>query len=202
MTGLAREFLSHAERWGVEPHVVRSIMRGTDDIEVLIDGIDRLALAREPLELIGERLEAADRVDAVRAEVEWFVQHAAERVTAASAHLMWGPVLRARLSADLTFVTTNYDRAIELAANVEETALNDGFAPFGTGETAPLARVQRGRHPAPLLVKLHGSTDWYSADGRPTKLRHPMPLFGRATLQLAGGQRLGSALILPLERRS
>ena len=111
---------------------------------------------------------------------------------------MWGSVLRATSIQDITLVTTNYDRAIELAANAEQVRLDDGFGPFGQGETALWVGFdQNSAHP--LLVKLHGSTDWY-ADGntaRPTKLRHPMPLFGRAALRLAEGQELGSALVLP-----
>ena len=51
----------------------------------------------------------------------------------------------------------------------------------------------------PMLVKLHGSTDWYAdgQTGHPTKLRHPMPLFGRSVLRLSEKQELGSALVLP-----
>ena len=51
----------------------------------------------------------------------------------------------------------------------------------------------------PILVKLHGSTDWYTdiESGNPSKLRHPMPLFGRFVLRMDQGQELGSALVLP-----
>jgi hypothetical protein len=95
-------------------------------------------------------------------------------------------------------VTTNYDRAIELAANAENVVVDDGFGPFGQGETASWVGFNQDRTRT-RLVKLHGSTDWYAAGefGSPTKLRHPMPLFGRAALRLADGSELGSALVLP-----
>jgi hypothetical protein len=99
---------------------------------------------------------------------------------------------------DFKLVTTNYDRAIELAANAEKIPLDDGFGPFGQGETASWVGFSQDAD-GPTLVKLHGSTDWYAEakSARPTKLRHPMPLFGRAALRLADGQELGSALVLP-----
>ena len=111
---------------------------------------------------------------------------------------MWGPVLRKVKDHEFTFITTNYDRAIELAANVEGVLLADGFDSFTGGEIAPWVGFNTldGRS---LLVKLHGSTDWYTErkSGDPLKLRHPMPLFGRGTLRLSNGTDLGSALVLP-----
>lgn len=198
MIGMGEEFLDHAKQWEVEPDLVEKIMRSSLDVEHLIEALDLICTARSSLETIGQDIVPLERVDKVRAEVEWFVQHAAERVVGKDAQLMWGPVLRAATSVDLTLVTTNYDRAIELAANAEQVRLDDGFGQFDQGETATWV----GFDPEighPLLVKLHGSTDWYSEGqlASPTKLRHPMPLFGRAVLHLAGGQDLGSALVLP-----
>ncbi len=198
MIGMGEEFLDHAKQWEVGPDLVEKIMRSSLDVEHLIEALDLICTARSSLETIGQDIVPLERVDKVRAEVEWFVQHAAERVVGKDAQLMWGPVLRAATSVDLTLVTTNYDRAIELAANAEQVRLDDGFGQFDQGETATWV----GFDPEighPLLVKLHGSTDWYSEGqlASPTKLRHPMPLFGRAVLHLAGGQDLGSALVLP-----
>jgi len=119
-------------------------------------------------------------------------------VVAKDARLMWGSVLRSASSLDLTLVTTNYDRAIELAANAEQVPIDDGFALFGESETASWVGFSQDKGRLPL-IKLHGSTDWYAAGAlaSPTKLRHPMPLFGRAGLRLSDGQELGSALVLP-----
>jgi hypothetical protein len=201
MVGMGEEFIEHAKQWDVEPALVQKLMGDSLDIEHLIEALDRICAARPTLEAIGQVSVPLDRADKIRAEVEWFVQHAAERVVVSDTCLMWGPVLRAASSVDLTLVTTNYTRAIELAANAGNVPIDDGFGPFGQGETAETAlwagfSQDGGRF---LLVKLHGSTDWYAAGefGNPTKLRHPMPLFGRASLRLVDGTELGSALVLP-----
>ena len=198
MVGLATEFLDHSQQWSVEPALVNRILGKELDVEHLIEELDRICQARTSLEAIKWDAVGLECVDKVRAEVEWFVQHAAERVTARDAQLMWGSVLRVTKSVEITFVTTNYDRAIELAANGEKISLDDGFQSFDQGETAPWIGFDQDKE-HPVLVKLHGSTDWYadSQSGRPTKLRHPMPLFGRSALRLAGGQQLSSALVLP-----
>ena len=198
MAGLATEFLAHSRQWSVEPSLVEQIMGNVLDVEHLIEELDRICLARPSLQAIGQDAIGLERIDTIRAEVEWFVQHSAERVAARDAQLMWGSILRAAESVKITFVTTNYDRAIELAANDEHIRLDDGFQPFDQGETATWIGMDRNGG-NPTLVKLHGSTDWYSdsESGSPTKLRHPMPLFGHSALRLAQGQELDSALVLP-----
>ena len=167
------------------------------DVEHLIEEIDRICGARTSLRAIGYDAASLESAEKVRTEVEWFVQHAAERVTPKDAHLMWGSVLRATETNDITFVTTNYDRAIEIAANIERIDLVDGFAPLDNGERARwtgFGYQQEGSK----LVKLHGSTDWFAdhSSGDPMKLRHPMALFGKATLRFEELE-LGSALVLP-----
>ena len=167
------------------------------DVEHLIEELDHICVAGPPLKSIGHDTSGLESSEKVRAEVEWFVQHAAERVTAREAHLMWGSVLQVTKTFEITFVTTNYDRAIELAANAEGICLDDGFGLFAERETVQWTGFgqDKGR---PTLVKLHGSTDWFAdKDTRnPTKLRHPMPLFGRSVLLLEG-RELDSALVLP-----
>ena len=110
---------------------------------------------------------------------------------------MWGSVFQACDKHDITFVTTNYDRAIELAANGEEVVLEDGFLSTVNDEKAPWSGFARDGV-SPKVIKLHGSTDWFSEEitRNPIKIRHPMALFGRATL-LFDGMKLGSALVLP-----
>lgn len=198
MAGLAEEFVEHAEQWKVEPELVRNLLADTNDIEHLIERLDQICTARESLESIGQDPHILNRVDTIRAEVEWFVQHAAERVIPREAQLLWGPVLRIGSQIDLTIASTNYDRAIELAANAEGVTIDDGYSPFETDETAVWQGFARDGH-AIRVVKMHGSTDWYleNDSAEPRKLRHPMPLFGRASLRLPTGIELGSALILP-----
>lgn len=198
MVGMGEEFTSHAAQWGIEPALVQKLMGESPDIEHLIEALDAITSARASLEAMGEVGASLERADTVRAEVEWFVQHVAERVSATDAALMWGPVLRTASVVDITVVTTNYDRAIELAANAVRVDIDDGFTPFAQGEIAPWVGFQGGKS-CVRLAKLHGSTDWYSEreHARPTKLRHPMPLFGRSSLRLTSGVELGSALVLP-----
>lgn len=198
MAGLAEQFIEHADQWKVEPKLVRDLLGETLDIEHLIERLDQICTARDSLESIGQDREILDCADTLRAEVEWFVQHAAERVIPKEAQLLWGPVLRASSDIELTIASTNYDRAIELAANAYGIALDDGYTAFGNSETSSWQGFTNEGN-ATRLVKLHGSTDWYieNSSGEPRKLRHPMPLFGRAALKMPTGLELGSALILP-----
>ena len=115
MEGMAIEFRAHAEQWNVEPDIVIKLMGDVLDVEHLIESVDKICEARKPLEVLGGQVDSIDRVDIVRSELEWFVQHAAERIVSFDAQLMWGSVLRTAKDHTLTFVTTNYDRAIELA---------------------------------------------------------------------------------------
>ena len=198
MTGLATDFLDHAHQWSIEPDLVEQIMGSELDLEHLIEEIDRICSGMSSLQAIGQHAIDLEGIGKIRDEVEWFVQHSAERIAARDAHFMWGSVLRATESVEITFVTTNYDRAIELAANYEDIHLDDGFQLFDQEETVSWIGIDRNRE-NPILVKLHGSTDWYtdSKSGNPSKLRHPMPLFGGFALRMAQGQELGSALVLP-----
>ena len=198
MTGLASDFQRHVRQWEVQPDIVDSLMGSVRDLERLIEKVDQICDARDSLDLLElDMSQLGPRVATVRREVEWFVQHAAERIAARDANLMWGPVLRCSKSHQIVFVTTNYDRAIEVAANAEGLRLDDGFAETSGGETAPWIGFER-KDGAVKLIKLHGSTDWYrdKPTRRAIKLRHPMPLFADGTL-VFGDRQLGAALVLP-----
>ena len=192
MSGLADEFLDHSQQWDVEPNLVQKIMGDSHDLEYFIDQLDSFGTAQPPLAVMDQV--SLEQVEKVRAEVEWFVQDAANRVVAKDARLMWKSVFQTTSRHDLTLVTTNYDRTIELAANAEKVPLDDGFGPFN--QTGMSLWEGFNAKQGSLLLKLHGSTDWYASDV-PTKLRHSMPLFGGASLQLSDGQEVRSGLILP-----
>ena len=201
MAGLATEFLDHTKQWEVEPELVERIMKNNLDLEHLIEELDSICGAETSLKSVGKDTSGLQKAEKARTEVEWFVQHAAERVSPRDAKLMWGAVLQATTQFEITFVTTNYDRAIELAANAEGIRLNDGFGLFADDETVEW--VGFGQNEArPVLVKLHGSTDWFADRNAnsPTKLRHPMPLFGGSTLRLVE-RELDSALVLPSRQK-
>lgn len=197
MAGMASEFMAHAEQWDVQPEMVKRLMGGVLDVEQIIESVDRLCAAKGPITTIGSDLASIAAAEQIRSELEWFVQHVAERIAAPDASLMWGGVLRASERHTMTFVTTNYDRAIELAANADNIRMSDGFESLSSGEAAKWKgfspQVDR------RLIKLHGSTDWYwdRHTDTPVKLRHPMPLFGRGTLRLADEMELGASLVLP-----
>ena len=197
MEALANEFLVHARQADIEADLVENLMGGERDVEYLIERVDQICDAIDSVELAGLDASAITRARRIRGELEWFVQHAAERVAATEAHLMWGPVVRAAEGDRITFVTTNYDRAIELAASAEGVRLDDGFDRTKDGEAERWKGFQVNRQ-RPVLVKLHGSTNWYAdvSSERAIKLRHPMPLFGESTL-LFEDHKLGSSLVLP-----
>ena len=196
MIGLARDFVAHARQWNVEPALVDRLMADENDLEHLVERVDHICDAKSEVG-VGMDADVVAGAERIRGEVEWFVQHVAERISAADARLIWGPVLEATKSIDIAFGTTNYDRAIELAANAETIRLDDGFEVGDTVEAMRWNGFQLNGTDVPL-IKLHGSTDWYAKQGSgdPVKLRHPMPLFGDAFLTF-GDQALGSALVLP-----
>ena len=119
MAGLATEFLDHCRQWKLEPDLVERIMGSNLDVEHLIEELDRICSAGSSLRSIGQDTAGLESSEKVRAEVEWFVQHAAERVAAREAQLMWGSVLRASEHVDITFVTTN--RAYPVTTDTHHT---------------------------------------------------------------------------------
>lgn len=197
MEGLANEFLVHAKQADIEADLVERLMDGEWDVEYLIERVDRVCGAIDSVRLAGLDASSIKRATRIRGELEWFVQHAAERVAATSAHLMWGPAVQAAATDRITFVTTNYDRAIELAASAEGVRLDDGFSRVKGAEAARWNGFEATSE-RPVLVKLHGSTNWYADVNSESaiKLRHPMPLFGESTL-LFEDHKLGSSLVLP-----
>lgn len=198
MTGLALEFLQYSQQWKIEPDLVQKILDSQLDVEHLIEELDAICAAGPSLMSIGYKTPGWEKAKKVRAEVEWFVQHFAERVTAIDAQIMWGSILNATKRTEITFVTTNYDRAIELAANAVGISFNDGFGAFTEEEAVRWTGFEDEKQ-CPILIKLHGSTDWFADKNNkdhPMKLRHPMPLFGHSTL-LFDDLKLDSSLVLP-----
>jgi hypothetical protein len=170
------------------------------DIEQLIEQLDHMTAATGAFAQWGTTPTASlDGLSVLRQEAEWFVNHVCERIEAGNAVHMWGPTLDALTGHHAVIATTNYDRAIEIAAARKNVNLYDGFADFGDDEWTAWRGLD-GEHDNKLL-KVHGSTDWYhSAEGNDVwKLRHPMPLFGRVTMQVDAPNplKLRSAAILP-----
>ena len=198
MAGLAKNFRDHCHQWAIHPGFVDPILDEEMDIEHLIEKIDKICGAGDVLGDIEKVREQVAQAEKVRAEVEWFVQHSAERVEAHDAQLMWGSVLSVTDPHDITLVTTNYDRAIEIAANAVGVHVDDGFEVLANQDVVPWVGFSAGTERT-TVIKLHGSTDWYATESgnNPVKLRHPMALYGQSQLSLPTGEQLRSALILP-----
>ena len=200
MAGLATEFQLHCRQYDVQSALVERILENAGmDVEILIEALDQICGAAPALDVVGEDVNALEAAKEARAEVEWFVQHSAERVREQDAKLMWGSVIRAGTAHELTVATTNYDRAVEMAARAVNVKLRDGFGEFCEFEFAPWEGILADPTQGVGLLKVHGSTDWYAKDvsDEPVKLRHPVALYGRSELKLPSGQSLRSALILP-----
>ena len=100
MAGLAREFVAHATQWNVDPALVEQLMGDKGDLEYLVERVDRICDVRGEVD-VGIDADLIGRAERIRGEVEWFVQHVAERISAEDARLMWGPVLKTTMSVDV-----------------------------------------------------------------------------------------------------
>lgn len=208
MRPMASELLDHLRRTRAATAILdtleANLADSNYDIESIIDDLERLTgaqqvLARYAAQSVDEVVISAARE--ALAETEWFVQHSCERARADDAALMWGPALEAALSlSKLVVASTNYDRAVELAALSHDIPIADGFNAFGTREWAQWT----GQFPTAglELLKIHGSTDWFRVveSDAVIKLKHAMPLFGDIALELVGDDtpgRVSGGLVLP-----
>jgi len=159
----------------------------TRDMEYVIDLIDKVEAGERAKAELGETTDETKLLTyrAIRGEAEWYVQHSCEQINVSAAVQAWMPSLRiASYDQELSFGigTTNYDRAIEIAASRSNILLDDGFEEFLGREYSPWQGKWGLENTA--LYKLHGSTDWYRGeDDQIIKLRHPMPLFGGVRVQ-------------------
>ena len=196
-------------RWqGITEEVFRRfdvMLSDTDyDVEKLIEAIDGLERGEKGKQALGfdfdENLLGA--VKAMRWECEWFIHELCERIREVEANALWRPALQRRAKHQLYFVTTNYDRALEIACRRLDINYDDGFAEFAGKEFAEWRGVSNESRLK--ILKIHGSTDWYQGqDGEVYKLRHPIPLYGELSLANNGRgmPRLTSAMVLPTREK-
>lgn len=201
MRPMAEQFLEHLIDTGVSNELLDNIKSQFDndsfDIENVIEDTTAISTAQQ----IGSTWGLSDsdkrvsEIDIVRMEAEWFVQHICERANPAHAKTLWTPSIRKFSEHEVTVVTTNYDRSIEITATSLGIELHDGFDSFADRRYAEW----KGFHgvSGAKLLKLHGSTDWYrTGDLKTYKLHHPMPLFGDVTVQV-DDLALTHAIVLP-----
>ena len=204
MRSMAEQFRDHLHDLSLPEEVIEKIdgLVGdrSKDMEHAIDVIDRLEGGHRAKIELGENPDEEQIAPyrTIREEAEWFVQHCCEQIKAEAAIRMWSPTLRNSTNVNLAIATTNYDRAVEIAAARLAISFEDGFDAFAGNE---FTRWRGHRDGAmTTLLKLHGSTDWYrSTNDAVFKLRHPIPLFGKLTvLPEENSERpLYSALVLP-----
>ena len=174
------------------------------DIEQLIESVDGIGNGSEQQTKLGFAvdLELQSAVRIMRQEAEWYIQHVCERVRDFDAQVLWSAALRKTDGHEICFVTTNYDRSIEIGGRFSEVSIDDGLSVFDEREIAHWKGIDTGS--ALQLVKIHGSTDWYrGSDEHVYKLRHPMPLYGNLVVMEdeGDGTKMTSALVLPTREK-
>lgn len=208
MRAMAQELHSHLENQRLSPTVLErfaALLSDADyDIEHLIESVDGIVKGNEEQEKLGFAInhELANVARVMRQETEWYVQHACERLRDVDACALWGAALRRTAEHQICFATTNYDRALEIAARFHGVTIDDGFQLFAEQEAVQWKGVDPDS--TLQLVKLHGSTDWYQGgNGSVYKLRHPVPLYGNLVLAEDGAGRpsIKSALVLPTREK-
>ena len=173
-------------------------------MEKLIEAVDGIESGSRHQKTLGFGVDESlfKAVRTMRSEAEWLVQHVCERLREIKAVRLWGAALRRYKDHEISFVTTNYDRSIEIGCSFGGVAIEDGFEAFDGREFAKWKGVSNDR-PVRLL-KIHGSTDWYQGeDSSVYKLKHPMPLYGDLAVSDMDGAfpRMTSAIVLPTREK-
>lgn len=203
MRAMVTQLRDHLAERRLAPEIVGQLEKRLKDpaydMESMIDALDTLVAGQAAMADWGAPGEVKmPGASIVRQEAEWFVNHVCERLSAPRSVAMWTPTLRALGKHEHAIATTNYDRAVEIAAARSDLAYYDGFASFGADEWT---EWQGFNGQTTQLLKLHGSTDWYHAEGADGvwKLRHAMPLFGRVSMQIEIPRvvKLRAAAVLP-----
>lgn len=131
---------------------------------------------------------------------EWFIQNVCRRVDINDAQLLWEPVLELHSAHQITIATSNYDRAIEIAADSVGVELSDGFEPFSDNKISKW-NGSDGQYDLDLL-KMHGSVDWFrNSDREVIKMRHPVSLYGDMEIHTSNESSLNNCLILPTKEK-
>ena len=131
-----------------------------------------------------------------------FIHELCERIREVEASALWRPALQRRAKHQIYFVTTNYDRALEIACRRLDINYDDGFADFAGREFAEWTGISNESRL--MILKIHGSHRLVPRRrGEVYKLRHPIPLYGELSLANKGGgmPRLTSAMVLPTREK-
>lgn len=212
MRPMTKKLVAYLRRQDVSEEIVSVIQEKLDDagydMEGLIGDVDAILRGREATRALGLApgdKQALDQIVVLKQEIEWFIHYLCEGIVTEDALQLWKWTLQELEGHDVTIATTNYDRGIELAMDLSTIELNDGFVAFEDNEYAVWNGLEDGDQN--LLLKLHGSTDWYrSPDGRNVyKLRHPMPLYGELEIRFPSEEEtfsLRDAAVLPSREKT
>lgn len=202
MDPMVTEFWSYLSRTTLTEDQIEllrdDLTDSTKDMEAIIEDSQRIVQAGETTDRYSDKIRGPGHTALFKKllyEAEWFVQNACRRVDIMSAELLWGPTLEALSEHELELATSNYDRAIEIAADNVGIGLEDGFSGFDDDETADWIGFEDSEEPS--LYKMHGSLDWFRTDDEIVKLRHPLSLFGDLEVNVSGSEQLRNCLILP-----
>ena len=174
------------------------------DVEKLIELVDSLESGEKARQEIGIEIDndLLRAVCTMRWETEWYIQHACEQIKDLEAYVLWGTALRRISNQNICFVTTNYDRSIEIGCRYTSKKLDDGFSDFDGQEYAQWKGINDTSYLK--ILKIHGSTDWYlGEDNLVYKLKHPMPLYGDLSISSKNSEipKMTSAIVLPTREK-
>ena len=185
-------------------HFNRLIKDADYDVEKLIELVDSLESGEKARQEIGLEINnnLLNAVRTMRWETEWYIQHACEQIKDLEAYALWGAALRRSNNHNICFVTTNYDRSIEIGCKYTSKKIDDGFSDYDGQEFAQWKgiNVKSSRK----ILKIHGSTDWYlGEDDLVYKLKHPMPLYGDLSISSKNSDipKMTSAIVLPTREK-
>ena len=174
------------------------------DVENLIEIVDSLESGEKARQEIGMEIDGnlLNTVRTMRWETEWYIQHVCEQIKDFEAYSLWGAALKRSNNHNIFFVTTNYDRSIEIGCRYSSKKIDDGFSDFDGQEFAQWKGINDKS--SLKVLKIHGSTDWYlGEDNVVYKLKHPMPLYGDLSISSKNSDipKMTSAIVLPTREK-
>lgn len=149
--------------------------QATLDLEALITQLDKIRAVRDGLEVLeknaatdlGEDLEKADEL---RGYLDAYLIEVCEQFSRDKVEAILTRFVRFCHSHNSYIFSTNYDRLIETASDIESVPCADGFEQGSSRpESAWLGGAKQGV--GIRLIKLHGSVNWYREDSSQTVFR-------------------------------
>ena len=138
------------------------------DLEALISQLDKIRAVRDGLEVLErgsdqDLTEDLETADELRGYLDAYLIEVCEQFSKDKVEARLTKFVKFCHSHDSYIFTTNYDRLIETASDMETLPCMDGFEQDSSRpESAWLGEVTGGS--GIRLIKLHGSVNWYRED--------------------------------------